>query len=178
MRRTWINVHLFIAAFFAPIVLMVAASGGFYLIDYKGNVEKTPLELPAGASLDLDAPALEQDVRALLAAAGEEADFEYLRMGSGGFVTRPTSTTHYQFSVGADGVTATRNEPSLVAAIIELHKGHGPGLFRSQQIVLAVALLLMVISGVVTGLMAPAFRNRTLATMGVGAVVFVAALLI
>ena len=36
MRATIIKLHLFVAAFFAPILLMVAVSGGLYLIGSKG----------------------------------------------------------------------------------------------------------------------------------------------
>ena len=35
MRRLIVKLHLMIAAFFAPILLMVALSGGLYLLEQK-----------------------------------------------------------------------------------------------------------------------------------------------
>ena len=46
MRATIIKLHLFVAAFFAPILLMVAVSGGLYLIGSKGTTERITLMVP------------------------------------------------------------------------------------------------------------------------------------
>ena len=45
MRRLIVKLHLMIAAFFAPILLMVALSGGLYLLGQKGQTLKTPIAL-------------------------------------------------------------------------------------------------------------------------------------
>ncbi|MFT7125066.1 MAG: putative iron-regulated membrane protein, partial [Candidatus Azotimanducaceae bacterium] len=70
MRRLLINVHLYLAAFLAPMLLLVAVSGGLYLLNIKGEVTREAVVMPAGSNLDTEAPTLEADVRALLAEAG------------------------------------------------------------------------------------------------------------
>jgi hypothetical protein len=172
MRRLLINIHLYLAAFLAPMLLLVAISGGLYLLSIKGEVTRESVTLPAGSLLDASAPTLAADVRALLADAGVAHEFEYLRIGGNKIVTRPTSREHYQFDIGAAGVTATRNTPDLQARMMELHKGHGPGLFKDFQKVLAVGLMFIVLSGLWLGLSAPGLRNKTLLSSVAGLVVF------
>ena len=54
MKAAWsgqdVKIHLIASAFFAPMVLLVAISGGLYLLGAKGQFAVTNLELPAGAS--------------------------------------------------------------------------------------------------------------------------------
>jgi len=152
MRRLIINIHLYLAAFFAPVLLLVVISGGGYLLDFKGHASKQSIAVASGATLDLKSLSLEADVAALLTAAGESADFEYLRVGTTSLVTRPTSTVHYQIGVADGEVSITRVSPDWQYRIVELHKGHGPMLFKNFQKLLALGLLFIVISGLWLGL--------------------------
>ncbi len=173
-RRFWINIHLYLAALFAPMLLLVAISGGLYLIGIKGSVAKSPATLPATASLDLASASLEADVRTLLSNAGIEHQFEYLKVAGSTLYTRPTSRVHYEFRVGADAVSATENTPDLQKTLIELHKGHGPSIFKTFQKLLALGLLIIVLSGTWLGLTASGLRTTTLGLSGVGLVLFIA----
>ncbi|MFT6839599.1 MAG: putative iron-regulated membrane protein [Candidatus Azotimanducaceae bacterium] len=172
MRRLLINVHLYLAAFLAPMLLLVAVSGGLYLLNIKGEVTREAVVMPAGSNLDTEAPTLEADVRALLAEAGITHEFEYLRVSSNKVVTRPTSREHYQFNLAATGLTATRNTPDLQGRMMELHKGHGPGLFKDFQKVLSVGLMFIVLSGLWLGISARGLRNKTLLSTIAGLIVF------
>jgi uncharacterized iron-regulated membrane protein len=172
MRRLLINVHLYLAAFLAPMLLLVAVSGGLYLLNIKGEVTREAVVLPAGSNLDTEATTLEADVRALLAEAGIAHEFEYLRISSDKVVTRPTSREHYQFNLAATGLTATRNTPDLQGRMMELHKGHGPGLFKDFQKVLSVGLMFIVLSGLWLGISARGLRNKTLLSTIAGLIVF------
>ncbi len=171
-RRFWINTHLYLAALFAPMLLLVAISGGLYLVGVKGSVAKTTVALPAVASLDSQSQTLEADVRALLSDAGIAHDFEYLKVAGNTLYTRPTSKTHYELNITASGVSATKNTPDLQKTLIELHKGHGPTLFKTFQKLLAVGLLIVVLSGLWLGLTASGLRNTTLGFSGLGLVLF------
>jgi hypothetical protein len=173
MRRLLINIHLYLAAFLAPMLVLVAISGGLYLLNIKGEVSRESVTLPAGSMLDTKASTLEADVRALLAEAGIDHEFEYLRVGGNKVVTRPTSRQHYQFDLSATGLTATRNTPDLQGRMMELHKGHGPGLFKDFQKVLAVGLMFIVLSGLWLGISARGLRNKTLLSTAAGLIVFV-----
>jgi uncharacterized membrane protein len=67
MRRLIIRLHLMIAAFFAPILLMVALSGGLYLLGQKGQTLKTPIPLSDDLAVAIAANPTEGGVKALLA---------------------------------------------------------------------------------------------------------------
>lgn len=173
-RSFWIKAHLFAAAFFAPVLIVIATSGGLYLLGVKGSVEEITVPTPAGATLNLGSTTLEADVAGLLAGAGIAHEFEYLRAGQNSVTTRPTSTTYYVLATTAEGVNISKHEPSLQKRMIELHKGHGPVLFKEFQKFMAAALLFVLLSGTWLGLSSKGLRNKTLATMGGGLATFVA----
>ena len=75
MRQFWINLHLYVAAFFTPVLLIIVISGGLYLIGIKGTTVETDIALPANATLDLDAGDLKEEVDKLLRAAGIKHSF-------------------------------------------------------------------------------------------------------
>lgn len=171
-RSFWIKAHLFAAAFFAPVLIIIATSGGLYLLGIKGSVEETTVLTPAGASLNLDSDTLDADVARLLADAGISHEFEYLRAGENSLTTRPTSTTYYVLAATAEGVKISKQVPSLQKSMIELHKGHGPVLFKEFQKFMAAALLFVLLSGTWLGLSSKGLRNKTFATMGGGLLAF------
>ena len=173
LRNLLVLCHLFLAALIAPLFILVAITGFNYLTDNKGETVETALTIPAGTQLDPDSATIEDDVRAVLAANDLPTNFEYLRMGSGSITTRPTSRDFVAFKE-EDGVwSAALNQPNLQYRMMELHKGHGPEKFKIYQIVAAIALFLIVIGGVVVGLMAPGYRNKTLGSLVVGIAAFV-----
>ena len=183
MNRTlFVTIHMYLSAFFAAFVLLVAFSGGLYLVGVKGSVEKeTVYEAGAGAAaLNAalkDADALKSGVEALLLDAGVEAyEFEYVKVKGSTLYTRPTSRTHYVIGLG-DGVTVTRAEPSLQAAMMELHMGHGPGIFKTFQKFFALGMVFIILSGLWLGLSSARLRPRTLAAAGAGGLVFLLAVL-
>ena len=171
-KRALIHIHLYAAAFLAPMVILVSISGGLYLIGIKGSVSSTPVALPAGSSIDPKSPTLDDDMRVLLEAAGVEHDFEYLKVSGDTLLTRPTSRIHYQVNVGGDTLEMQRNVPDLQHRMIELHKGHGPQLFKQFQKVMAVGLLVILISGLAMGLVAKRLRARTMGIVAAGLLIF------
>lgn len=173
MRRVLLNVHLYIAALVAPVFIMLAISGGLYLLDIKGKVTQTDITLPAGATLDFESADLEADVTALLAAQGIAHRFEYVVASRTRLQTRPSSRTSYQFEFEGDTLKATRLDPDIQKIMIELHKGHGPRLFKTYQKLVAIALILSVLSGVWMGLASKVFRKRTALAGAAGLAVFV-----
>ena len=67
-RKLFVTLHLYLAAFFAPVTILVAVSGGLYLIGNKGEVEQVQIH-QADVVIDTGSASLKQDVDALLAAA-------------------------------------------------------------------------------------------------------------
>jgi hypothetical protein len=172
MRFTWIKLHLIAASFFSLVLLTMAVSGGGYLLDFKG--ETTATVIPADAiQLDFESATLEADVRQALETLGIEHPFEYLRTGGTTTVTRPTSKTYYEFKQVNDAIVVTRHEPDLQKVLVELHKGHGPQLFKTFQKFMAVGLVFVLLTGLWLGISSKGLRTQTAISAGAGMVVFV-----
>ncbi|WP_371397754.1 hypothetical protein [Fretibacter rubidus] len=173
LRKNLINLHLLFAGFLAPAFLLLAISGGLYLIGNKGKFDAQPMNLPAAASLDFNSPTLETDVRNLLASANIDHKFGYIsKRGASKIHLRPTSRTYIEFNQTPDGLTAFRVSPDFQGSMIELHKGHGPKLFKTYQKLVAIGLLGVVFGGVFVGLLARAYRRKTLVALSVGTLLF------
>lgn len=173
MRATLIRLHLLAASFFSIILLMMAISGGGYLLGFKGTTSTTPVDT-SGARLDFESDTLEADVRAILQDLGISHDFDYLRIYSDRVLTRPTSKTYYEFKKDGRALEVTRHEPDLQKSIVELHKGHGPTSFKLFQQIMAAGLIFVLLTGLWLGLSAPGLKKQTFVAAGLGVVVFLA----
>ena len=173
LRKTLINLHLLFAGFLAPAFILMAVSGGLYLIGNKGEFKAAPISLPAGAALDFKSATIEDDVKALLASAGIEHKFGYVKSrGANKIHLRPTNRTYLEFVNTPEGLTASRVTPNFQGSMIELHKGHGPKLFKLYQKVVALGLIGVVLGGVMVGLLARAYRRKTLTALAIGTILF------
>lgn len=172
-RRFFTLVHLWFAGFLAPAFLLVAISGGLYLLGNSGDFKSEPIALPAGATLNFESPTLEADVRTLLTSAGIKHRFEYIRNRGSIIQLRPTSRTHLEFRQTDQGLTAARKTPNFQGALMELHKGHGPSWFKLYQKLVALGLIAVVFGGVLVGLMAKAYRRQTTLAVVLGSFIFI-----
>ena len=171
-RKTLMTIHMYLAAFFAPAVLLVAISGGLYLAGIKGEVEQESI-YSSNATIDSDSASLHADVAALLVDAGVESySYEYIKVSGLNLYTRPTSLDHYIIKSSDGGVEVIHARPSLQSRMIELHKGHGPSAFKTFQKIFALALIFIILSGLWLGISAARLRRSTLLTAAAGAVVF------
>jgi len=167
-RKLFIFIHLYLSAFFTAVVALMAVSGGFYLLDIKGDVQEQVIATVGGGAVLMDDPSVENVAAALERAGVEGYEFDYVRGLGKRMMTRPTSHTHYNLEIEGDDISITRRDPDLVASIIELHKGHGPSLFRDFQKFVAAGLLFMVLTGAWLGLQAPRLRRPTGIAVGAG----------
>jgi hypothetical protein len=171
-RKILIKAHLIAAAFFTPALIIIAISGGLYLLGIKGTITATPVNVPAGTPFNIKAQSLDDEVRNLLQQLNINHEFEYVKVSGNLLYTRPTSKTHYEINSSANGLQVQRNEPSLQKRLIELHKGHGPLLFKDFQKVMALALLFILVTGTWLGLAAMGLRTTTGISVSSGLVVF------
>lgn len=171
-RKTMMTIHLYLAAFFAPILLIMAISGGLYLLDIKGSMDKGDTIILEGATITASGDKVAQ-VKTLLESAGLDSDFEYLKERGAMMQTRPTSRDYYEIKAKGNRVEITPVSPDLVAAMMELHKGHGPGLFRLLEQIMALGLILTLLTGLIVGLQSPLFKIRTVGFTAAGIFVFV-----
>ena len=171
LRSLLITLHLLFAGFMAPAFLLMAITGGNYLLGIKGSIKSETLSVPNAVMLDFKSPTLETDIREMLVAANIDHDFEYVKSrGVGKIHLRPTSRPYLEIT--SDGVVK-RMTPSLQKAMMELHMGHGPKLFKTYQKFVALALIGVVLGGVLVGLLAKAYRRKTIISVVIGGIVFV-----
>jgi len=172
MRIIWIRLHLWTASFLSAILLMIAISGGLYLFGQKGSTETTRISTPAEAQLDANSENLEAEVRALLNAVNSDYDFEYIKQDGNSLVTRPTSRTYYEIVIEAQEFEITRHDPDWIKTIVELHKGHGPLLYKRFQQFTAAGLVFILLTGLWLGLSSKGLRQQTFLAIGLGFLVF------
>ena len=172
MRRIILLGHLIIASLTLPLILMVATSGGLYLIGVKGESVSTEIELPANVNLDFESASLDSDIKALVKQLELDIQYEYLKNRGSLVQTRPTSKTHLEFSNANGVLKLVKKEPNLQSSMIELHKGHGPTAFKTYQKFVALCLILVLLSGIWMGLTNKNLRRKTLISMGLGFAVF------
>ena len=172
-RKYLILAHLWIAGLMAPAFALHAISGGLYLMNIKGAATTERISLPEGAALNFESATLEADVRELLKTANLKPDFEYIRNRGTVIQLRPTSKTYLEFKQTPQGLSASRVKPDTVRSMMELHKGHGPQIFKSYQKFVAVLLLLVVLGGILVGLMAKAYRRQTVVAVVAGIAGFI-----
>lgn len=172
-RKLLVNIHLYLATFLAPIILMMAISGGLYLFEYKGNVEKEVI-YSGPATFQLDSKDLEAEVTKFLQANNQNSDFEYLRKAGSGFVTRPTSRDYYSFKFNADQLQVVLEKPDAIKTIVELHKGHGPSWFKTFQKLTAFGLTFILLSGLWIALKTPPMRKLAISLTSAGLLVWLA----
>jgi len=173
LRKYLVLAHLWFAGLMAPAFALHAISGGLYLMNIKGEASTERVALPANANLDFKSETLEGDVRELLANAKIKHDFEYIRNRGSLIQLRPTSNTYLEFKQTPQGLSATRVKPNTVRSMMELHKGHGPQLFKSYQKLVALLLLGVVLGGILVGLLSKAYRRQTAIAVIVGVISFI-----
>lgn len=174
MRSLWVKVHLYIASFFLPALLLMAVSGGLYLNGIKGTVETSAVEITNPVSIDPNSPDLKQDIDGLLQSNGIVHNFEYVKVSGSTLITRPTSRDYYSVDASSENPVVKLHKPDLVKRLVELHKGHGPGLFKTLQKVMAVALVIILLSGFWLGISSEPLRGPTVMTTIAGLLIALA----
>lgn len=174
IRKLLVTLHLIFAGLLTPAFLLLAITGGNYLLGNKGSMEKTPIALSADSALDFGSDTIKDDIIKLLAANNVEHSFEYVKNRGNVIQLRPTSRKYIELKQTDSGVTASWVKPSLQAGLMELHKGHGPKLFKTYSKIVALGLIGVVLGGFLVGFLAPAYRRRTLMATGIGTLLFFA----
>ncbi len=171
-RTLLIKLHLYCSAFFAAAIVLVAVSGGLYLIGIKGSIEQTPVGTLAMGQQLLQDPS-EANVQAALASLGvADFEFEYVKQKGSQLITRPTTRPFYTLDISGDGAVVQLNEPSLQKRMIELHMGHGPTAYKAYQQVFAAGMLFIIFTGLWLGVSSTRLRYSTAMISGAGVILF------
>ncbi|MET1254117.1 PepSY domain-containing protein [Aliikangiella maris] len=173
-RKLLISIHLYLAAFFSPVILVIAVSGGLYLLDIKGGTEKEVVYSQVDTQFDIKADNIESQVQQFFQRNTIDYEFDYIKGGGNRYFTRPTSKPFYVFEQQGDQLEVTRHTPDFVYHIIELHKGHGPSLFRNYQKLVALGLVFILLTGFYLGISSPMLKQKTWVISAVGLITMIA----
>jgi hypothetical protein len=185
MSRLFLTkIHLWLAALLAPAMILFLVTGALYTWGVTGKTVDSKLDVNLSAPLDPDnEDALREIARAQLAVAGleEPSGKERVRKSGGGF-SYEWSGSRRDITVEptADPLVAkvTIKEASLHRIMVQLHKAKGGVLFKVYATVLAIALFLLVATGLIIGLQSPPFRRATIVGSATGLVAFAGLVLV
>lgn len=169
LRKTMVTVHLALAAFFLPWMLILPISGAAHLWDLEGEPTREEAFRITATAPD-DEGAREAFFREQFATLDPNFSFEYVRASRGDFTFRPSSRVHYTAKQAGEEIVFTRVDPPWLNRFMELHKGHGPWIMRWFEAFFGVALVLTTLSGVWLGWTVPSYRRTMLITGGLGLV--------
>ena len=176
-RKLFLNIHLYLAAFFLPFLLLMPITGVSYLLGEKGakisRVEFSTNEVPPQ-----DKTQQKEWIKNQFENNNIDFDWEYIKPNGNDLILRPSSKDHYIVSVQADKTDFIKIEPNLLLKLIELHKGHGPALFKSLEISAGIGLILLTISGIFLSFYSRSLRKKFLLPLIIVSIVTVLAILI
>jgi len=70
--------------------------------------------------------------------------------------------------------TAEKVTPNFMKAAMEIHKGHGPKILRAYHKLVALMLFGVIFGGILVGLLAKAYRRKTIGALAVGSLLYLA----
>lgn len=183
MRRTLTTLHLALAAFFFPVALMFAFTGGLYTLAIKGGYQD------GLRPLVLDEP-LKPELAALVALAERELQAAGVAPPSGGASVKKAGTSFELEWTGVerDVVLRPTADPLQAEVIIketgpwrhfvQLHKAKGSDVAKAISVAWAFGLVTILGSGMVMAWTAPPFRRLAIKASAAGLATFVAYLLL
>ena len=158
--------------FFSAAIVLVALSGGLYLIGIKGTIDQTRIGIAGSGEQLLAEPSIEAVQAALTEVGVTDFEFDYVKQKGSQLITRPTTRPFYTLDVSGNDVVVQYNEPSLQKKMIELHMGHGPVAYKTYQKIFAAGMLFIILSGLWAGLSSTKLRGPTAVVAGGGLLVF------
>ena len=110
-RALLIKLHLYCSAFFSAAIVLVALSGGLYLIGIKGTIDQTRIGLAGSGEQLLAEPSIEA-VQAVLTEVGvTDFEFDYVKQKGSQLITRPTTRPFYTLDVSGNDVSFSTTNP-------------------------------------------------------------------
>lgn len=178
MHRKLLLTHLLLAAFFLPVAVLFAITGGLYTWEIKGSYRDTSVEIP------LETP-LKPELRALIAVAAAELDARGIEAPSGRASVKRAGTSFELEWTGANRdvllrPTAEPDRAELLVRdttpyrhLVQIHKAKGSVYARIISATWAVGLLAILGSGLMMALRAPRWRPLALRAGAAGVLSFV-----
>lgn len=143
MKRTnLIKLHISLASFFLSFLVIMPLSGTGYLLGFKGKADKK-LVFSTTAKLENTKDYFISELKK----QNIDFHFEYIKNKGNSYILRPSNREHYVAVKTDAGVDFYLYRPNLMAKLVELHKGHGPTLFKKLETIFGIGLILVTLSG-------------------------------
>lgn len=178
-RSTLMKIHVLLAAFILPVAIMFFVTGALYTWGIKGDYDVTTYEI------NLNTP-IQGELSELLAIATKELEKYNIEAPTGKAKIKKIGEAFQLEWTGSkvDIILEPTSKP-LIAMLqiketswhrqfVQLHKAKGGEPFKVYAVILAVALLLLLISGFTMAWRMPKFRKLTLVSALLGIAIFVA----
>lgn len=166
-RNTWTKIHLIISSFFFPFMILIPLTGALYIYGFKGEKVKEVI-VESQTIINPKSETLESEVKTFLRENNVDYKFEYIKKRDTYLELRPANKIHYFVYFSDEGTKLTKITPSITAAAIEIHKGHGPKLVKQLSGLFGIGLLLVSLSGFVLAITLKPYRKTFLLSSGVG----------
>lgn len=181
MSRLFLTkLHLWLAALLFPAMLLFLITGALYTWGITGKTDNSERSVAIAAPLSAEnEAALRQIAISELTKAGlsEPSGKARVRKARDSFTYEWTGSQRDITIEPTDNplmAKVTIKEASLHRTMVQLHKAKGGDLFKIYATVLALALFLLVATGLLIGLKSPPFRRATIIGSATGLVAFVA----
>jgi hypothetical protein len=177
MRNKLLTVHLWLAAFFLPIAIMFATTGGLYTISIKGSYVET------SRTLQLEQP-LAPELSALTRVVEQALDAEGTPHPSGAASVKKAGTSFELEWTGADRDVVLKPAADPLQAtlvvkdttpwrhLVQLHKAKGSDLAKAISVVWAIGLVVILVSGLLMAWNVPVYRRKAITAGALGLVTF------
>ena len=177
-RKQLIVIHTVLAAFFLPMGIMYAITGGLYGLGLKGGYETVTTELKLEAPLD-------GELSTMVKLAEDELARQGIAVPSGGASVKKGGTSYYlewtgavrdvQLHPTADPLVAEFKvkDTDVQRYFVQLHKAKGGEVFKWFAAVWMVGLVLLFLTGGVMAYAAKPYRRLALISTVAGCGSFV-----
>jgi hypothetical protein len=178
-RSTLMKTHSLLAAFILPVAIMFFLTGALYTWGIKGDYDTTVHEI------NLNTP-IKGDLSELVVIATKELEKYDIEAPTGQAKVKNFGEAFKLEWTGSkvDIIVEPTSRP-LIAKLkikktswhrqfVQLHKAKGGSPFKVYAVILAIALLLLLVSGFIMAWQMPKLRNLTLVSSSMGIVVFIA----
>lgn len=177
-RKQLIILHTILAAFFFPMGIMYAITGGLYGLGLKGGYDTVT------TTLELEQP-LDGELSTMVRLAEDELDKQGVAPPTGSASVKKGGTSYYFEWTGAvRDVQLHPTQDPLVAEFkvkdtdvqryfVQLHKAKAGEVFKWFAAVWMVGLVLLFITGGVMAFVAKPYRKLATISAGAGVVLFV-----
>lgn len=174
-RKTIINIHLILASFFIPFLLVMPFSGTLYLLGIKGTeIKQSEFTTQRNQGVEVNKEVVEK----ILKDKNIDFSFNYIKKSGDLLILRPSTREHYQVKVSDQSLEFLKVSPDFIKKIVELHKGHGPSLFKQLQIISGIGFILITFSGLFLIFGVKTLLNLALIPASIGTLIFLLLLLI